>query len=638
MERLALYREWRPQVFRDVIGQEHVSRTLKNAVSLGRIAHAYLFCGPRGTGKTSTARILARALNCPDPQDGEPCNRCPSCRSITDGMSLNVIEMDAASHRGIEEIRDLRQKVGMAPSGGRYKVYIIDEVHMLTGEAFNALLKTLEEPPAHAVFILATTESQKIPLTILSRCQRFDFRRLDRTLIKDHLTRIAREKGWDAEDAALELISRQAGGALRDALGLLDQAASFAEGRIRLQDIEMLTGAPGKEVLDGIIAAVAGGDVPALMERLDTLFARGYEPRQALLQLADHLRDLLFEQRTGVSERRLYARLLRGIAGAEVEMRGSARPDLILELALLRVADAVSAPGEGHPLHEGRGKTAAGKQPEGGTAGGKPPVSGGRGQDGQPQEMRAEKDAGPGKPDPAAGSEGRERGPRTSRAAPEGAAVGREKPAGAAGSGTFRRVGATTGKSDSCNRQENREQAGDAVHPEDEFRVEGGHRQGRSPEEQPQERPNRTGGETEVPDLAAIRNILTSSAGNHSLLSRVLPECELTLEGNTLVLAAPPFYCDIIKQKEESRRVLCDALRECGCSLELALVPRGGAPVPERENREEEKVTPQKQPEAESPVTRWASGEVQDLPDDDPVSLALTLFDGRIIKRIEEGD
>lgn len=347
MEHLALYREWRPQFFRDVVGQEHVTRTLKNAVRQGRIAHAYLFCGPRGTGKTSTARILAKAANCPQSEEGEPCNRCALCLSITAGTALDVLEMDAASHRGIEEIRDLRQRVGFAPTAGRFKFYIIDEVHMLTGEAFNALLKTLEEPPRYAVFVLATTEAHKVPPTIASRCQRFDFRRLGREAINGHLARVAREKGWEVEPDALSLLSRQAGGALRDALGLLDQAASFTGGRITRADVEALTGALGEEPLKALISAVTSGDVPALLNRLESLFAAGYEPRQVLFQLADYLRDLLFASGSLAPEGENYAAALRALAAAEAEMKGSSRPDLILELALLRLA------GEGFPASAG---------------------------------------------------------------------------------------------------------------------------------------------------------------------------------------------------------------------------------------------------------------------------------------------
>lgn len=342
MEHLALYREWRPQFFRDVVGQEHVTRTLKNAVRQGRIAHAYLFCGPRGTGKTSTARILAKAANCPQLEEGEPCNRCSLCLNITAGTALDVLEMDAASHRGIEEIRDLRQRVGFAPTAGRFKFYIIDEVHMLTGEAFNALLKTLEEPPRYAVFVLATTEAHKVPPTITSRCQRFDFRRLGREAISGHLARVAREKGWEVEPDALSLLSRQAGGALRDALGLLDQAASFTGGRITRADVEALTGALGEEPLKALISAVTVGDVPALLNSLESLFAAGYEPRQILFQLADYLRDLLFASGAPTPEGGNCAAVLRALAAAEAEMKGSSRPDLILELALLRLAGETS--------------------------------------------------------------------------------------------------------------------------------------------------------------------------------------------------------------------------------------------------------------------------------------------------------
>jgi DNA polymerase-3 subunit gamma/tau len=347
VEHLALYREWRPQSFRDVIGQEHVCRTLQNAVRQGRVAHAYLFCGPRGTGKTSTARILAKAINCPDSQDGEPCNTCTSCRSTTAGISMDVIEMDAASHRGIEEIRDLNQKVCFAPTAGKSRLFIIDEVHMLTGEAFNALLKTLEEPPRHTIFILATTEAHKVPLTIVSRCQRFDFRRLSRDVINDHLRRVAGEKGWQIDDDALELLSRHAGGALRDALGLLEQAASFTGGAISRIDLETLIGAISPESLRSLLAAAMTGDASSLLQQLDELSARGCEPRQVLYQLIDLVRDRLFAAATPGPERNGYANLLRGLAAAEADLKGNSRPDLVLELALVRFSDAPAIPAPG---------------------------------------------------------------------------------------------------------------------------------------------------------------------------------------------------------------------------------------------------------------------------------------------------
>jgi len=568
MEQLALYREWRPQVFRDIIGQDHISRTLQNAVLRGRIAHAYLFCGPRGTGKTSTARILAKALNCQDLQNGEPCNDCPSCQSIVSGISLNVIEMDAASHRGIEEIRDLKQKVGMAPSGGRYKVYIIDEVHMLTGEAFNALLKTLEEPPVHAVFILATTEAHKVPLTILSRCQRFDFRRLDRGAIKAHLSRVAAAKNWDVDEAALELISRQAGGALRDALGLLDQAASFTEGKISRQDIELLTGALGEDALAGVVAAVACGDVPALMEGLDAIFARGCEPYQVLMQLVEYVRDQIFAQGME-AERRFYARLLRGIAAAEVEMRESMRPDLILELALLRLIDFAPAAANQSAQQYGEPKRGTSVRP---TA--RRPVQTGKKHSGRLQIQSGE--AAQSGPDRQVRSRQSSSLPAAGRKqAPEKRDFARSKPVG----NTERDV---------------------------------------------------------------IHNLLINRSGNHPLLSKVLPECRLSVDENKVVLAAPPFYCDIIRQKEENSQLLYDAVREYNSSLQLELMPLGGAePGPGRmsvQANNKADLPPQEKEETGGIVTQWLNGEAQDLQNDDLVSLALTLFDGKIIKRIEEGD
>ena len=232
MEYVALYRKWRPKGFSELVGQEHVSRTLAQAVVGGRVGHAYLFSGPRGTGKTSTAKILAKALNCEKGPTAEPCNACESCRRISDGTSMDVMEIDAASNRGIDEIRELRETVKFAPTTGRYRVYIIDEVHMLTSEAFNALLKTLEEPPPQVVFILATTELQKVPATIQSRCQRYDFKRIAAKDIEARLQEVTEASGVAADGAALALVAREADGGLRDALSTLDQCISLAEDRV----------------------------------------------------------------------------------------------------------------------------------------------------------------------------------------------------------------------------------------------------------------------------------------------------------------------------------------------------------------------------------------------------------------------
>ena len=222
-----LARKWRPQTFEEVMGQEPITRTLQNALTAGRVAHAFLFSGPRGVGKTSVARILAKALNCEAGPTPHPDNTCQLCQEITNGSSLDVLEIDGASNRGIDEVRDLREKIKYLPAQSKYKVYIIDEVHMLTKEAFNALLKTLEEPPAHAVFILATTEPHKVPVTILSRCQRYDFRRIPTGVIQAHLAKLAEQEGWNIDPEGLALVARAAEGGLRDAQGFLDQVVTF---------------------------------------------------------------------------------------------------------------------------------------------------------------------------------------------------------------------------------------------------------------------------------------------------------------------------------------------------------------------------------------------------------------------------
>lgn len=289
----ALYRKWRSQTFGDLIGQEAVVQTLKNALQAGRIAHAYLFCGPRGTGKTSAARLLAKTLNCQRPQNGEPCNECPNCREITENRSLDVIEIDAASNRGIDEIRDLRDKVGFSPSTGAYKVYVLDEVHMLTEPAFNALLKTLEEPPTHTVFVLATTEAHRIPATILSRCQRLDFRRFSVRDTISRLQHVAQGEGIALEPGAADLLARAAGGGMRDALSLLDQAMAAMGATITMTGIQQMLGLADPRLVRELvehIAALRGADGLHLINRLAEA---GADLRQLSAQVAEYWRALM---------------------------------------------------------------------------------------------------------------------------------------------------------------------------------------------------------------------------------------------------------------------------------------------------------------------------------------------------------
>lgn len=293
MSYLVLARKWRPQVFDAVIGQEHVTQTLKNAIKQNRVAHAFIFTGVRGVGKTSVARILAKALNCQKGPSTDPCNQCPSCLEITNGSSVDVYEIDGASNRGINEVRELRENVKYMPSRDRHKIFIIDEVHMLTQEAFNALLKTLEEPPRHIIFIMATTQPHKVPTTILSRCQRFDFRRIPMQGILNHLKNIAHEESLRVGEGALRLIAREAEGSMRDALSLLDQVVSFSNDVATDQEVTEILGIIDRRVVWDAGDAIISGDVPKCLNIVDHIYNYGYDMKQFCQELMTHFRNLM---------------------------------------------------------------------------------------------------------------------------------------------------------------------------------------------------------------------------------------------------------------------------------------------------------------------------------------------------------
>ena len=367
----ALYRKWRPQRWNEVAGQEHVIRPLQNAIRAERVAHAYLFAGPRGTGKTTTARLLAKAVNCLAESTGDrPCGSCDHCTAIADGSFLDLIEIDAASNTSVEDVRDLRDRINYAPNKGRFKVYIVDEVHMLSTAAFNALLKTLEEPPGHAIFILATTEVHKIPATVLSRCQRHEFRRLPLKTIHEYLKAKAEQEGLTADPEALDLIARQATGSLRDAISLLDQLSSTGENVTRSY-AEVILGTAPDQAVGELVSAIAGGEVGVGLSVINDAIDRGADPRQLARQIVDYLRGLLLiqmnnpglldrpteqfqlmKEQAGTLNSSMLLTGIKAFSSAASERRTAWQSSLPLELALIETAqvdrsiEGIPVPGE----------------------------------------------------------------------------------------------------------------------------------------------------------------------------------------------------------------------------------------------------------------------------------------------------
>ena len=358
MAYVALYRKFRPKKFSELVGQEHIIRTLSNQLESGRIAHAYLFAGPRGTGKTSTAKLFARAINCANPENGDPCGKCDACQAFMADDNMDIIEIDAASNNGVDNIRDIRDKVVFAPAHGKYKVYIIDEVHMLSGGAFNALLKTLEEPPQHVVFILATTEIHKLPATILSRCQRFDFRLISSSVIFDRLKCVLEESDAKFEDSAIDLIAKSASGGMRDALSLADVCLAYCGNKVTLEDAMNVLGISDRSFVFSFADALISSDSTLALNKCHELETEGKDIGVFALELMEHMRDIMLciyapssEEITSLSlemqeklkrqaEKAKGERILRAIeilSKLESEIKLHSRPEIQLETAVVRI-------------------------------------------------------------------------------------------------------------------------------------------------------------------------------------------------------------------------------------------------------------------------------------------------------------